>query len=78
MASAEYRVSVPFRGVDVAQRNAIVTIPNGAILSMAKRQAANTFITVRWGERELFVFERDLSERAVEESLGAPSIAESS
>ena len=67
MAATEYRVSVPFRGVDVTEGNVIVCIPNGAVLSIINGHASNTFVTVRWGTRELLVFEQDLSERAVEE-----------
>ena len=65
MASPEYRVSAPFRGVDVAEGNSIVNIPNGAILSLVNKQAGNTFITVLWGTRQLLVFEQDLSERTI-------------
>ena len=67
MAGTEYRVRLPFRGVDIADGNAIVSIPNGALLSIVNKQAANTWVTVRWGAREVLVFERDLYERAVEE-----------
>ena len=65
MASPEYRVSVPFRGVDVAEGNSIVHIPKGAILSLVKKQVSTAFVTVLWGTRELLVFEQDLSERAI-------------
>ena len=72
MAAAQYEVSRPFRGVDVAQANAIVSIPKGAILRLVQRQAANTFVTVRWDQRELLVFDRDFCERAIEEPWNPP------
>ena len=75
MALMEYRVSVPFRGVDIGQDNAIVNIPIGTILRKINRQALSTFITVWWDTRELLVFERDLSERAVEGAVERISYA---
>ena len=75
MALTQYRVSVPFRGVAVTDSNAIVSIPNGAILRMIDTQAVNTFVTVWWDARQLLVFEQDLFERAVEEPLNGPLAA---
>ena len=63
---------MPFRGVDVAHANAIVRIPDGAILFVSNRQAAKTLITALWGTRELLVFERDLAEYAIPEPCSAP------
>jgi hypothetical protein len=72
MTGTEYRVRLPFRGVDIAQGNAIVNIPNGAVVSIVNKPAAKTFVTVRWGTQELLVFERDLCERAIEEPFTGP------
>ena len=75
MAVTEYRVSVPFRGVDVTHANATVRIPDGAILFVSDRQAGKTLITVLWGTREVLVSERDLLERAIELPLSGPATA---
>ena len=73
MASMDFRVRVPFRGVDIERGKALITIPNGAVINMADAQVTNALVTVRWGERELLVFERDLFERAIKEPPKAAS-----
>ncbi len=65
MANQQYRVSVPLRGVAVEARD-IVTIPEGANLSVVGRSEGQHLVTVRWAGRALLIFEQDLFERTVE------------
>ena len=66
MAPKQYWVSVSFRGVHATQGNCIVSIPAGATLTLTANQDREPFVTVRWNERELLVFQQDLFERTIE------------
>lgn len=61
----QYRVCVPIRGVDAREGKGIITIPDGATVTVIAYPDGDKLITVRWKNRDVMIFRQDLSRRAV-------------
>lgn len=56
----QYRVLANLHAVDGKERRGFVIIPEGSTVSVVGEPGDLRLVAVRWGDRDVFVFEQDL------------------
>lgn len=63
MSPQQYRIRVMLHAVNAEEHRGFVMVPEGAMVTVVGRPDSR-LVTVRWGDRDLIVFEQDLIEAA--------------
>jgi hypothetical protein len=63
MSPQQYRIRVMLHAVNAEERRGFVVVPQGATVTVVGRTDSR-FVTVRWEDHDLIVFEQDLIEAA--------------